>query len=212
VVIYKILHADDTPHRIALGVAVGLVTAFSPLIGLHMVLALLMSTLVGANRAISVLVVWVSNPATFLPILSFNWMVGHAIVPGSALHGRAEVKALLVQLVSTAEGTAPFVSRFFTLDFWNAVANLFVELGAELWVGSILVGAVMGVIGYFATRRAVVWRRRLRQLRRQRLARRALARTQATAAGTVPTQDHAPAEKPSASPPPKSEAELTTLP
>jgi uncharacterized protein (DUF2062 family) len=32
---YKILHIEDTPHKISLGVALGLFIAWSPLLGLH---------------------------------------------------------------------------------------------------------------------------------------------------------------------------------
>jgi len=181
-VIYRILHVDDTPHRIALGVAVGLFVACSPLIGLHMLVALLLCMLVQANRAVSILVVWVSNPATFLPIISFNWVVGRTILPGSALRDAAEVRHLFRQLLGTAEGITGFVGHVFSVEFWAALFHLFWQLGVELWIGSILVGGVAAVIGYFVTRRAVIWRRILRRLHRQRCAQREEAKYRAAAA------------------------------
>lgn len=172
VVIYRILHVDDTPHRIAMGVAVGLFVGASPLIGLHMLLALMLGTLVKANRAVCLVAVWVSNPATFLPIISFNWVVGQAVWPRSPLQNPVEVKLRLSQVLGATEGISAFVSHVFSVKFWAALLQLFWELGAELWIGSLLVGVVAAAAGYFLTRRAVIWRRILRRLRRERLARR----------------------------------------
>lgn len=43
---FRILHVDDTPQRIARGVAVGVWIAFTPLLGLHMILALAIAALI----------------------------------------------------------------------------------------------------------------------------------------------------------------------
>ena len=40
-IVYRILHADDTPHRLALGIALGVFVAWTPTVGLQMVLVLL---------------------------------------------------------------------------------------------------------------------------------------------------------------------------
>ena len=176
VVIHRILHVDDTPHRIAMGVVVGLFVACSPLMGLHMLLALLLSVALRANRAVSVVAVWVSNPATFLPIISFNWVVGQAVWSRGPWQNPVEIKQRLIQVLGATEGFSAFVSHVFSVDFWGALLHLFWQLGAELWVGSALVGMVAAVVGYFVTRRAVTWRRRLVRLRREKAVRRRAAR------------------------------------
>ena len=48
--IYRVLHVDDTPHRIALGIAVGIFITWTPTIGMQMILTVLISALVGANK------------------------------------------------------------------------------------------------------------------------------------------------------------------
>ena len=56
--IYRVLHVDDTPHRIALGVAVGIFVTWTPTIGLQMLLCILISALVGANKFVGLPFVW----------------------------------------------------------------------------------------------------------------------------------------------------------
>ena len=41
--IYRVLHVDDTPHRIALGVAAGIFIAWTPTIGFQMLLTILLA-------------------------------------------------------------------------------------------------------------------------------------------------------------------------
>ena len=47
--IYRVLHVDDTPHRIALGVAVGIFVAWTPTVGLHMILTVLLMVSIPAH-------------------------------------------------------------------------------------------------------------------------------------------------------------------
>lgn len=163
VVIYKVLHADDTPHRIATGVGVGLFVACSPLIGLHMLLALLGTMLLRGNRAVSVVAAWVSNPITYGPMMAFNWIVGHAVLPSSEVATGHEVRILIRQMIGKADGLVPMVRQAFTGEFWLAVLGLVGKLGAELWIGSALVGLLAGLFGYLLTYRGVIWRREHRR-------------------------------------------------
>ena len=48
----KVLHADDTPHEIALGAGIAMWVAFLPLIGLQTVIAVSLAALFRANKAI----------------------------------------------------------------------------------------------------------------------------------------------------------------
>ena len=65
---YRILHVDDTPHRIALGVAIGMFVAWTPTIGFQMGLTVLLCALFRANKLVGVPLVWISNPLTIIPV------------------------------------------------------------------------------------------------------------------------------------------------
>ncbi len=79
--IYRVLHVDDTPHRIALGVAVGIFVAWTPTFGLQMILTVLLATLLRGNKLVGLPFVWISNPVTAWPIyFKMNYPLGKAIL------------------------------------------------------------------------------------------------------------------------------------
>lgn len=161
VVVYRVLHADDTPHRIALGVSIGLFVATSPLFGLHTILALILAMILRANRAIAIAAAWVCNPATFLPILWFNWFVGQAVIPREAAQDPGQIQRQISQAVGGGAG-------LFSAEFWVGLFHLIAGLGAGIWVGSIVVGLLIASAGYLVTHRTVLWHRHHRLARRAR--------------------------------------------
>ena len=50
---FRILHVDDSPHRIALGTALGILVAYMPPFGFHMVLAALLAVILRANKFVA---------------------------------------------------------------------------------------------------------------------------------------------------------------
>ena len=71
----KLLHLDDTPHRIAVAFALGVYIAFSPLIGLHTAMVFLFAWLFRLNTIALLLGSLVVNPWTFGPLLgSCLWL------------------------------------------------------------------------------------------------------------------------------------------
>jgi hypothetical protein len=50
---HRILHVDDSPHRIAMGVALGLLAAWTPAMGLHILVALSLTSMIGANKFVA---------------------------------------------------------------------------------------------------------------------------------------------------------------
>ena len=71
-IVHKVLRLDDTPHRIALGVAIGFFVTWTPTIGIQMILVVALATLLKANKLVGVPFVWISNPFTIVPIYGPN--------------------------------------------------------------------------------------------------------------------------------------------
>ena len=163
---FRILHIDDTPHRIALGVAIGLFVALTPTISLQMIIAVGVAAILRANKAVVIPLVWITNPLTAVPIFYANYRIGAAILNGEGNFQDAE--GLIAILLKDAHGSAGILGRFLELEFWKHVLDTVAHLGTELWVGSIIVGAVLGTAGYAATKWAVVSYRR-RSPRKSRL-------------------------------------------
>ena len=79
-VVHHILHTDDSPSRIARGVAIGMFMAWLPLMGLQMLLVLAFSFIFRANKVVGLPVVWISNPFTLGPIYYPGYLLGSALL------------------------------------------------------------------------------------------------------------------------------------
>jgi hypothetical protein len=71
----KLLMLDDTPHRIALGMAIGVFISWTPTVGFQMLAAVPLAYLLRANRVAGVIGVYLSNPFTLVPMY---WLDYHS--------------------------------------------------------------------------------------------------------------------------------------
>lgn len=140
----KILGVHDSPHRIALGVAIGIFVTWTPTIGFQMALTLALSTLFRANKVVGVPLVWISNPATL-------WIYIPNYLLGCRLLGEAPSTDVLIQSLAKAFGLNDhgLKERFLTLvqTLWDVLA--------PLMLGSVIVGAFLGAAAYAATYKGV---------------------------------------------------------
>jgi len=163
--LHKILHADDTPHAIALGVGIAVLVGFFPLIGIQTIIAIALAALFRANKAVCIPVVWITNPATIVPIFYGCLAVGRFIMPASAGSGEADAG----RLVELTQGASIFEHAF-----WVDLFRLLAGLGEELWIGCLVVGVVFGSVSYFLARWGVT---SYRERRRRRILQRNLLRS-----------------------------------
>lgn len=191
--IYKrILHADDTPHRIALGVALGTFVGFTPTMGAQTVIALALATLFRANKVVCLPFVWITNPFTFAPIYWACWRFGAAL---TATPAAAKGEYLLHQLEGYSGGGLAFLHSLLSYDFWASMVHMMFEIGVELWLGCSIVGLVAGGTLYLITKWTVVAYRarrherimRSHERRRRRQAARAARAAQKKVAATGET-------------------------
>lgn len=146
--IYRVLHVDDTPHRIALGVAIGIFITWTPSIPFQMILVVALSTLFGANKFVGVPFVWISNPLTLVPVYGPNYLVGCWL-----LGSKGEGFSALIDATKLSGNIIEV-----TKAFWGAIWQIF----WELWLGSLVVAAILGIVTYVVMRRVIVAYRRYR--------------------------------------------------
>lgn len=158
-----VLHANDTPHRIALGVAIGMFVAITPTPGIQMALTLALATLLKANKIVGLPLVWLSNPVTAIPILLPCWHVGRTLVPTSEGNWHVVARRLSDLFVFGERG---LVAHLFEKEFWLGLGRFTLEFGLELWVGCLVVGAAFGILTYFVTRWGVTEYRQRRRVRK----------------------------------------------
>ena len=79
----RLKRIPDTPHKISLGMSCGIFASFTPLFGLHFIIAGLLSYLLRANVLASLIGTFVGNPITFPIITVFNLKLGEWIIGNS---------------------------------------------------------------------------------------------------------------------------------
>ena len=145
--IRKILQIDDTPESIALGTAIGVFIAMTPTVGIQMVLALIFCTLFRANRLAGVVMVYISNPFTMVPLYWLDYVIGAKILAMET-----------VTRPSFDTAFAGFVVQFQNFEVWAAFKSLVavnLELALPTLVGGGLVGLVCAITVYPLTLRGV---------------------------------------------------------
>ena len=133
-----LLHLDESAHRIALGAAIGVFIAFTPTVGIQMLIIFFVTSLFRANRAAGVPLAWITNPATMVPLYWFNLWVGIKIVGGT--------QSMLDRFESAV---GAIVSR--DLTWWHLVKewwDVVMQVAVPLWVGSVAVGLVAAALTY----------------------------------------------------------------
>ena len=76
----RLKRIPDTPHKISLGMSCGIFASFTPLFGLHFLIAGFLSYLLRANVLASLIGTFVGNPITFPIITVFNLKLGEWIL------------------------------------------------------------------------------------------------------------------------------------
>lgn len=145
--LYRVLHVDDTPHRIALGVAIGMWAAWMPIVGIQMIVTVILAFALRANKIVGLPWLWISNPATMAPIYIGEYYLGRALLGGDWPEPRF-IEALHADDGGWAKLTA-----------WLQATG---EVAWPLFLGGFVLGVLFGVPTYFIIRWAVVAYRRHR--------------------------------------------------
>lgn len=125
---HRVKRLPDTPHKIALGAAIGIFVCFSPIFGVHMALALIIVYIARANLVASFITTVFGNPVTYPFIAALSLGVGRALLGMNAkdddfqsLHSAfwqasTDLWQLIKSWVGLAErpdGLAEFLSNLF---------------------------------------------------------------------------------------------------
>ena len=140
-IVHDVLHADDPPHRLALGAAIGVFVTFTPTIGLQMIIVVFLSWLLGANKIIGVPIVWLSNPATFVPMYYSCYVIGRSVLGWPAISD-----AWWSQLSNPPDQWWPMVTFY-----WSRL----MEIASPLWVGCVMIGFLLAYLTYYVVHQLI---------------------------------------------------------
>ena len=155
-----LIRLRGSPRAIARGVAIGMIVAFTPTIGFQTLIVLGIATLLNANRPVSIVPIWLTNPFTIPPVYAFTYYLGSFFWPGP-------------EPASVARTMRAAAKELESLDFLalRAQIGVFLDLGTDvfiaMWIGGLIVGTIAAAIAYSMTIRTVV-RLRERRARRRR--------------------------------------------
>ncbi|MGI9451368.1 MAG: DUF2062 domain-containing protein [Geminicoccaceae bacterium] len=164
----RLTRLSGTSHSIAVGFACGAAISFTPLVGLHIVLSILLAFMLRGHAIAAAVGTVVGNPWTF----PFIWLATYKV--GQMVLGSAEAapwpavtmfKHVMVELGNLVWPTLTGQGS------WEAVRAVLVDLRALIWpmaIGSIPLALIAGVATYFPVMRAIEAFQDVRQRRRER--------------------------------------------
>jgi hypothetical protein len=126
----NLLNLNDPPERTALAFAIGTFIGFSPLLGLHTILAALVSVVWRLNKLAILTGSFLSNPWTIAPIVGASWAIGRLIIGSPP-----------VELPQAS------MSALFTAEFWRLIAEQWRQL-LPFAVGATILSIVSAAISY----------------------------------------------------------------
>ncbi|MEL6468634.1 MAG: DUF2062 domain-containing protein [Cyanobacteria bacterium J06623_4] len=137
----RFLRMQGSPEAIARGVAAGVFAGSFPLLGFQTIIGVAIAATVRGNKVMAAVSTWISNPFTYLPIFALNFQVGR----------------LLMGLPNTTVIPASPAG----LSEWMSLG---MTVTSALMLGSLVVGAVLSVLGYYV---GLVLARRVRAAKQQ---------------------------------------------
>jgi uncharacterized protein (DUF2062 family) len=142
----QLLHTHDTPERTALAYAVGVFFGFSPLLGLHTVLGLIVAFVFNLNRVAVLLGIYSNLPWILPAYYTLATMLGAALL-------RVDIPpGLLQELRSALDGVS-----------WGEFRTLAKALTPMLWafaLGSTIGAVALGITAYRGSLTMIVAHRR----------------------------------------------------
>jgi uncharacterized protein len=139
-----VIKLRSSPRAIAGGLGLGTFIAFTPTVGVQLILAFVIATFFNLNRPAAMIPVWITNPVTVAPIYTFNYWLGTKLWDGPPL---SEVSRLFIDIGRTMA----------YLEFWNikeqflAVLQMGREILIPLLLGSVAIGVLTGLLVYISS-------------------------------------------------------------
>ena len=149
----RLKRIPDTPHKISLGMSCGIFASFTPLYGLHFLIAGLLSYVLRANVLASLIGTFIGNPITFPIITVFNLKLGEWVLGsneyssgdgGKIFEGFLDFIFLIYKSLFTegsiGENSVPRMNEF--------LYGVFIPYS----LGGLILGISVAIISYFLLR------------------------------------------------------------
>lgn len=135
----RILQIDDTHESVARGVALGVFVGLTPTVGVQMLIVAILNTLCRANRLAGLLMVYISNPLTMIPIYWCDYQVGRFILGQPSISKERFEKIFALEGPNIVAKTQSFVSN---------LAEFSWDVAGPLFLGGFILGALFALPSY----------------------------------------------------------------
>lgn len=142
----RMMRMRAAPHEVALGCAIGVFAAMTPLIGFQMIVAGILAYALRANLAAAMLGTFFGNPLTWPVIWPATYAAGCAMV---GVSGALDIGELQAQFASFSGAVGRFSPELLTVA--AEILWPFVKL---MLLGSLPIGLLISAIFYYVSRRA----------------------------------------------------------
>ena len=148
--IYRVKRLPDTPHKIAIGIAIGMFCSFTPFFGLHFFLAAFLAYIFKGNIVAALFGTFFGNPITWPFIASFSVKLGQIILG----HPVTNFETFLEHFVEASDATIQGVKSLFGYgeSDWILLYNFFRELFLPYFIGGFVLGLIAALFTYFVFR------------------------------------------------------------
>lgn len=146
---HRMRRLPDSPERIARGIWAGVFVSFTPLFGMHFVVAALLAKLMKGNILASLMATFVGNPLTFVFIALSSLKSGHWILGTELEHG--ELRALSKKFSDAGVDLWQNFLSIFTSEQmdWSGLAIFSRDVFFPYLIGGILPGIVFATLSYY---------------------------------------------------------------
>ena len=146
---HRMRRLPDSPERIARGIWAGVFVTFSPLFGLHFVVAVILARLMKGNILASLMATFVGNPFTFVFIALASLKTGHWLLGTEMEQG--ELRALSHNFGQAGSDLWRNFLAIFTDDRvnWSGLAVFSRDVFYPYLIGGIIPGIFFATLSYY---------------------------------------------------------------
>ena len=149
-IIVRVKRLPDSPHKISVGIAIGVFCSFTPFFGLHIFLAAILAYVFNGNIVAALLGTFFGNPLTWPFIASFSIKLGEIILG----YPTTKFETSLEQFVDVASAFVRGLSSLLGRgeSDWNLIYDFIRELFIPYFIGGFVLGLVTALVSYFIFR------------------------------------------------------------
>ena len=167
----RLRRLPDPPHIVARGVAAGVFAAFTPLYGLHFVVAYALARLVKGNAIAALLGTFFGNPLTYVPIAWASLTTGHWMLGTGRRFSEHDTHGVFSAFARAGHDLWRNAIAAFTHGqaSWHGLRAFWWDVFLPYLVGGILPGIVCAIACYYGTLPVIAAYAKAKAARQERL-------------------------------------------